>query len=471
VALARQRATLWVEVGVSLALLTVAVSVFDAGVFSFATRYVLREASVDIAEGAAVVIAGQAAAAPPSEWPTLVAEHRKRGLRGLAIWSPRDDVTAGESGEIDALAKRTLASREVYSEIEGDEVRVVAPVGSGRPTAVVTLRYPLATVERPAWLVVAGHALFSSTAIGLFGWFLFRRNLVEPIQRIGAATRRIADGEFDAPVPADAPRELAELADALGRMGVALASYRTRTAEQLESLERANRELKQAQDALVRTEKLAGLGRLAAGLAHELGNPLSAVRGYLELLGPSQHGGENDEILRRARVDVERMHRLLRNLLDYARGEDDLPGDVELATLLEEAARTVQHQVVFRGVALAVTHDPSVSSVRGEPAKLHQVLVNLLLNAAEAGAGKVQLSSGMEEESPFIRVSDDGEGITPENLARLFEPFFTTRAPGLGTGLGLATAFRIMEQHGGRLDVTSTAGEGSHFTCWFPAER
>ena len=456
------------EIGVSLALLTVAVSLFDVGVFSFATRYVLREASVDLAEGAALVVAGQAAATPAAEWPLLVAEHRKRGLKGIAIWSPRNGVAAGSDEEVDALVKRTLATREVYSEIEGDDVRVVAPVGSGRPIAVVTLRYPMARVERPAWLVVAGHALFSSTVIGLFGWVLFRRNVVEPIQRIGAATRRIADGDFDTAVPADAPRELAELAEALAGMGSALASYRSRTAEQLESLGRANRELTQAQDALVRTEKLAGLGRLAAGLAHELGNPLSAVRGYLELLGSNADAPENGEILRRAQVEVERMHRLLRNLLDYAREEDDLPGPVELGDVMHEAARTVEHQVVFRGVALRVAPGPATVAVRGVPAKLHQVLVNLLLNAAEAGAGSVELSAGVHEGHAYLRVADDGEGVALEHQGRLFEPFFSTRPPGKGTGLGLATAFRIMEQHGGRLEVESAPGAGSRFTCWFP---
>ncbi len=468
VAVPRQRATLWVEIGVSLALLTAAVSLFDVGVFSFATRYVLREASVDIAEGAAVVVAGQAAATPSEGWEALVAEHRKRGLRGLAVWSPRSGSTAGEVEEVDELVKRTLATREVFSVVEGDEVRVVAPVGSGRPTGVVTLRYPIARVERPAWLVVAGHALFSSTVIGLFGWFLFRRNVVEPILRISAATRRIADGEFDTPVSSDAPRELAQLADSLRGMGEALASYRARTADQLDSLERANRELKQAQDALVRTEKLAGLGRLAAGLAHELGNPLAAVRGYLELLGTNADAPESGEILRRAQVDVERMHRLLRNLLDYSRGEDDLPSEVELGAIIEEAARTVEHQVVFRGVALLVSREMPSVQVQGEPAKLHQVLVNLLLNGAEAGAHTVQLSCGSGPAGAFMRVVDDGEGIAPEHLGRLFEPFFTTRPPGMGTGLGLATAFRIVEQHAGRLEVDSERGRGSTFTIWFP---
>lgn len=455
------------EIGVNLALLTVAVSVLDAGIFWLATRYVLREASVDLAESAAIVVAAEVAAAEPERWPAVIAENREHGLRGLAIWSVRDGEVVGDAGEVDDLVRRTVASREVYSVVDGDVVRVVAPVGAGRPSAVLTLRYPITRMERPAWGVVAGHALFASVVIGAFGWFLFRRNVVEPIRRISDATARIAGGEFAAPVPADAPTELAELARALAAMGTALGQYRARTAEQLASLEAANTELRRAQDALVRSEKLAGVGRLAAGLAHELGNPLAAVRGYLEFVVASP-GADNDEILRRAQIDVERMHRLLRNLLDYARGEEAESGPVEVDELLIEAVQTVQHQVSFRGVEVALrAGDPL--RVRGETTKLHQVLVNLLLNAAAAGARRIELGAVRDGAWVRIGVSDDGEGILPEHRPRLFEPFFSTRPPGQGTGLGLATALRIVEQAGGRIDVESEPGHGARFTMVLPA--
>lgn len=456
------------EIGVNLALLTVAVSVLDAGVFWLATRYVLREASVDLAESAAVVVAAEVAAAEPERWPAVVAENRAHGLRGLAIWSVRDGEVVGDAGEVDDLVRRTVASREVYSEVDGDVVRVVAPVGAGRPNAVLSLRYPMTQMERPAWGVLAGHTLFASAVIGLFGWFLFRRNVVEPIRRISDATVRISGGEFGAAVPADAPSELAELAEALAVMGAALGRYQAHTAEQLASLEAANAELRRAQDALVRTEKLAGVGRLAAGLAHELGNPLAAVRGYLELV-VSSPGADNDEILRRAQIDVERMHRLLRNLLDYARGDDAEVGPVDVDALLIEAVQTVQHQVSFRGVEVVVRAGEPVR-VRGESTKLHQVLVNLLLNAAAAGARRIEL--GAEAAGAWVRLSvaDDGEGIAPEHRSRLFEPFFSTRPQGEGTGLGLATALRIVEQAGGRFEVESEPGAGARFTMVLPAQ-
>ena len=464
---ASRRASLWVEIGVNLALLTVAVSVLDVGIFSLATRYVLEEASVDLAESAALVVAAEVAASEPELWSIVVEENRKHGLKGLAIWSVRDSAIVGDAGEIDDLVKRTVASRDVFSEIVGDEVRVVAPVGTGRPSAVISLRYPLSRVERPAWGVVAGHAIFSAGVISVFGWFLLRRNVVEPIRRISEATARIAGGDFLAAVPSDAPVELADLADALARTGASLARYQANTAEQLNSLEAANLELRRAQDALVRTEKLASVGRLAAGLAHELGNPLAAVRGYLELVVGNPEAPENEEVLRRAQVDVERMHRLLRNLLDFARGDESAPADLAVDDLVVEALRTVEHQLAFRGIVVKVRAGEA-GVVHAEAGKLHQVLVNLLLNAAESGARHVMLEAGRSESEVWVAVEDDGEGIAAENVPRLFEPFFTTRPPGQGTGLGLATAFRVMEQHGGRIEVRSEVLRGSRFVCFFP---
>jgi signal transduction histidine kinase len=205
---------------------------------------------------------------------------------------------------------------------------------------------------------------------------------------------------------------------------------------------------------------------LAAGLAHELGNPLAAVRGYVEILSLGGVDG-SDELVARCQAEVERMHDILRSLLDFARPETREVVDVDVPALLAEAARTVQLQAPFRGVEITVAVDGE-PRLRGEPGKLHQVLVNLLLNAAEAGARRIRLSAETGGGEARIACADDGAGIAAENLPKLFEPFFTTRAPGQGTGLGLAVSHRILEQHGGRIDVTSRPGTGATFTLRFP---
>ena len=345
-------------------------------------------------------------------------------------------------------------------------MEVVTPVGSpGPPSAILRLRLPVSAATMPAWTVIGVHALFSAGLIVVFGLVLFRNSVLRPVDTLREGTRRIADGELGLQLADDAPRELAELAASLNTMSSALAAYRARTAEQLEHLEHANQELRRTQEALVRSEKLASVGRLAAGLAHELGNPLAAVRGYVELL--AMDAGPDDEVLRRCQVEVERMHHLLRGLLDFARQEAPQVLEVDARELLEESARTVRLRGAFRGVEVAVEGGDALV-VRGDPARLHQVLVNLLLNAADADARWIVLSVAPLDGGVELVCADDGEGIPAEHLPRLFEPFFTTRAPGKGTGLGLAVSHRIVEQHGGRFTVSSTPGAGTRIGVWLP---
>ncbi len=436
-----RRQSLWVEIGLTLALLTVLVSVLDAGVFWLATRYVLSEANADLAESAATVVAGELAATDRADWKRVVDTHRRGGLRQLTVYDPQGAILAGTVVEADPDVRIAIATRQPVVDARGGDVQVVVPVG--RSEAAVQVAIPSAQVARPAWGVVGAHALFSGAIIVVFGLYLFRQNVLGPIARMKDATQRIAGGEFGTTVPEDAATELAALAVALNRMSMTL---------------------KTSQDALVRSEKLASVGRLAAGLAHELGNPLTAVRGYVELLaGGGLPADTQKEFVERTGIEVERMHLLLRNLLDFARDEAREIEDVSVAELLEEATRTVRHQAAFRGVTIEI-HATEGMSVKGETAKLHQVLVNLLLNAADADAKVIRLIAG----GSIIEVNDDGAGIAPGDLPRLFEPFFTTRPPGMGTGLGLAIAHRVMEQHGGRLEVESAPGEGARFRMIFP---
>lgn len=464
----RRRPGLWAAIGLNLALLTVAVSVLDAGVFFLVTRRVLTDAASDLAESSADVVAAQLAGAGPDGWKRVVEAHRRAGTRELTLYAQTGEVLAGESVPATAEMRAVFFSREpVVDELSG-AVEVLVPVGTpGPPQAVLRLRVPQSATASPAWAVIAVHAVFSAALIGLFGLALFRGSLLRPIEAMRDGTRRIARGEIGLQVAAEAPAEIAELAESLNTMSTALAEYRARTAEQLERLAEANAELTRTQDALLRSEKLASVGRLAAGLAHELGNPLTAVRGYVEIL--AMGGVEREaELVARCQAEVERMHGILRNLLDFARQDARDVVDVEVLDLLAEAARTVQLQRPFRGVELNVAVDGS-PRLRGEPAKLHQVLVNLLLNAADAGAQRIRLSAREAEGEVRIACADDGEGIPAEDLSKLFEPFFTTRAPGEGTGLGLAVSHRILEEHGGGIDVESRPGAGAVFTLRIPA--
>lgn len=458
-----KRAGLWVEIGVNLALLTVLVSVLDAGVFYVVSHGVVEDVGADVAEGAAQTIANELSGAPEADWKRIVERHTQRGVMQVAVYGPGAHLVAGAGTEGDPAVQRLFFTKDVATTTEGDGVRTLAPVGPGRVGAVVEVRIHSPTVSRPIWAVILVHALVSAALIVVFGFTLFRRAVLFPIERMRDATRRIAAGELGTQVSEDAPRELADLAGSLNAMSAALRDYQARTTDQLDRLEAANQALTRTQEALVRSEKLASVGRLAAGLAHELGNPLAAVRGYVEILALGGNEAEEErELVSRARGEVERMHGLLRNLLDFAREERRIVGPVGVAGLLGEAAAVVRPQPAFRGVELRVEADPELI-VEGEASKLHQALVNLLLNAGAAGARHVTLRAAALPTGVEITCVDDGEGIPPEHLGRIFDPFFTTRSPGAGTGLGLAIVYRIVEQHGGRIEVTSAVGQGASF--------
>ena len=457
-----RRPGLWAAIGVNLALLTVAVSLLDAGVFFLVTRGVLSNAAADLAVGTAEVVAAQLAAVDEDEWRRVLEVHRRAGNREMTLYGPSGVVLAGDAVEAGPEVRAVFFSRESATDEVGGGVQVLAPVGGpGPPAAVLRLRLPITAASAPAWVLIGAHAVFSAALIVVFGITLFRGSLLRPLDRLREGTRRIAAGELGLHVSDDAPAELAELADALNQMSTALAEYRARTADQLHRLEAANEQLRATQDALVRSEKLASVGRLAAGLAHELGNPLTAVRGYVELLAMGGTDGA-DEVVLRCQREVERMHRILRSTLDFARQVEPEVVSIDTREMLEEAARTVSEQGPFRAITVHVAVE-GAPVVRGEPAQLHQVLVNLLLNAADAGARTITLGATQVDGEVRLSCADDGEGIPEENISRLFEPFFTTRPPGKGTGLGLAVSNRIVEQHGGRFDVSSVPGRGARF--------
>jgi signal transduction histidine kinase len=254
-------------------------------------------------------------------------------------------------------------------------------------------------------------------------------------------------------------------------------------------LRRSYEELKQSQHLLVRQEKLASLGRLAAGLAHELNNPLSSVAGFAEALQRRAQegelarlpvGGEFQEYLTLIQAEVSRAAAIIRHLLDFARQREPAFGHVDLLRVVTDAVSFVQRQARLANQHIVVAPFPEEYHVMGDPQMLQQVLLNLLTNALDAieGGGEVRIAARRREgDGPAgaagpaveVQVADDGSGIPPEHLARIFDPFFTTKEAGKGTGLGLAISQSIVEQHGGTLEVRSDgAGKGTVVTVVLP---
>ncbi len=210
---------------------------------------------------------------------------------------------------------------------------------------------------------------------------------------------------------------------------------------------------------------------MAAGLAHELGNPLAALIGYLEFLKQKIELCSDKDIIERSLVETHRIDFLVRELLDFSRPSNHRQvKSVDLVLALRACVQLLQNQGTLADVKIINSLPGALPPVSIDPDKLQQVLINLLLNAAQAcsGTGMITLTAGHDQTSIWLSIKDDGCGIAIADLDKVFDPFFTTKPIGEGTGLGLAICQRIVEEAGGDIDVESILGTGSRFKLIFP---
>ena len=238
-------------------------------------------------------------------------------------------------------------------------------------------------------------------------------------------------------------------------------------------LEQDNTERRDLEAILTQSEKLAAVGQLAAGVAHEINNPLTAIIANAQLLRrglPSNSDlQESVDLIARA---GGRAAQVVRNLLDFARKEEYRLGLTDLNETIERALELVQHELLEHGVRLQFDADPNLPLILASPDHLQSVWLNLLLNAIDSmdkTPAEIRIATRRVGSEIQVSVTDNGKGITPERLRRVFEPFYTTKAAGRGTGLGLSVSHRIVKQHNGSIRVESQVGMGSTFTVLLPA--
>jgi len=229
-------------------------------------------------------------------------------------------------------------------------------------------------------------------------------------------------------------------------------------------------ELKRKDLELKQKERLAAIGRLAAGVAHEIRNPLAAISGSIELLAGAQLvGEENQQLMQIVLREVDRLNRMIADLLTYARPRQPELQAIDLGGLLEETVRVFQQDRTQPGVAVRL--EPPARALRAlvDPGQIRQVAWNLMRNGAEAmpGGGEIEVRLLDGEGAAGFEVTDQGQGIARDDLDRVFDPFFTTKDT--GTGLGLATVHRIVQDHGGRVEIASALGKGTRVRVWLPA--
>lgn len=323
--------------------------------------------------------------------------------------------------------------------------------------------------------LLATYIALEGLVVLLLGYGFFTFLVVRPIRAIGVASQRAAQGDLASPIKYLPRNEFGAVSRQFNTMLLELAKNRQKLEQRLQELDQTNRQLREAQDSLIRSEKLASVGQLAAGVAHEVGNPLAAISGYLEILSDEDLDLKTRrDILMRSQKNVDRIRDTVGNLLNYSREESDATVEaVDLNACVAEALHLVRAQPKAQAVTIENALPDPIAPVRAVSGGVVQVLVNLLINAVDAmnqseprAGAKAQISLSAEErvDTVLLRVRDTGPGVSAEKLQRVFDPFFTTKDPGDGTGLGLAICLRLMRRVGGDIRLESTPGEGSEFS-------
>lgn len=320
-------------------------------------------------------------------------------------------------------------------------------------------------------LFVLFFLVFDSILLIIFGTFLLGRKLVRPLDSFVRVAEKVADGDLSQRVDYEGKNEI-------GRLALAFNSMTQRLESEVRGLEQANVDLHSAQADLVRSEKLASVGRLAAGVAHEVGNPLGAILGYTQMLikgGTDAH--EQRDYLSRIEKEVRKIDGTLRELLDYSRVSEVKVRPVGVNNILKDAVSLVSHQKDFGSVDIQWRLDEGLPPVMADEYQLRQIFVNMLLNAVDAmpKGGELLLVSEQRDSGGTgwakVIISDTGGGIAAENMNKIFDPFYTTKDPGSGTGLGLSISQSIIESFGGKIEVESKEGEGASFIISFPLSK
>jgi signal transduction histidine kinase len=382
--------------------------------------------------------------------------------------------------ESESLRPRALelveaAYREGVEQRDGSLLAI--PLYSARtgrdPVGAAYVRVDVPGVPRPGVdldvpFVAASMGGATLAAVG-FVFLLMHVLVLRPLEDISAGARAVSAGQLDRPVPATGRRD--EIDTLIATFNGMTAEIREKRLEQEQRVEEAVERMRATERRLVLSERLAAMGTMAAGIAHEINNPLGGMQNALHSIESGALPEETERRYLRLLGDgLGRIRTVVQRVLRFAPRRVP-PGPIPLAQILEDATGFVQHRVQERRLGVAVEVEPGLR-VRGDAAALGQVFLNLLLNsidACEPGRGSIRVTAAAVAGSVRVRVADDGKGMTAAERERAFDLFFTTKEAGAGTGLGLSIAHQIVAEHGGTMEIESAPGEGTAVIVVLPA--
>jgi signal transduction histidine kinase len=363
-----------------------------------------------------------------------------------------DEGPGGGAGRVDEIRSSVVAMRQAAE-----------PMLASVRSRSDKLLEEAALVPRRAWVLTLSFTLLIALAGGLAAVIMARR-ISRPLSDLVYGIRRVMAGDWDHRVRGAGPGEVGEVATAFNRMVGEVKRYRERLEEQNRTLEQRvqqrTEELRQKEQALVQSEKLSSLGLLAAGVAHELNNPLTSIVMNTNLL--MEETGEGTVLhrdLQRIDADAGRCRRIIEDLRAFARLRqiERVPGEV--STVVEQSLALATHELQRRGVEVRCELAPDLPRIVWDPGRMVQVVSNLLVNAAQAlgHGGHITVRASRNDGWFTLEVEDNGPGIPAAQRTQIFDPFFTTKPE--GTGLGLSISYGLVKEHGGRLEVQSRTRE------------
>ncbi len=404
-------------------------------------------------------------------------------------------IGIGSRGEFDAglipAAREALASREGRETFQGttwgviwlahETIQLSAPLyHRGSLQGAMAISAPLSPVYedlRQSQRIALIYLLLNTVLLVFFGGHLLSRTVIKPIQRLLKITESFKEGDSFALVSDSATNEIGRLHRSLTMMLKRLEENRAELRQSVLSLESANQELRTAQASLIRSEKLACVGRLATGVAHEIGNPIGIVLGYVGLIRREElTEGDRLEYAGRIESEVTRISRIIRQLLDFSRPVQGNKERVSVHRMIHDAVEMMAPQPMVRHMEMKTSFAATQDLVLVDSGQFKQVLLNIIINAADAisdngpSVGILTISTHSNEREVELRLTDNGPGIPQQEIPKIFDPFYTTKEPGKGTGLGLSVCHSIVEGWGGKIRGESVQGKGATIVFTVPLD-